>query len=105
MTEDRPHAKAFYHRTGLPEIDLLIDVHEAEQRHLDGILAVGDAESTVVAARVAELKEQQKAPARGWTTAIDQLATAEKTATRPPSPPREHGANRRTPTSPVSSTP
>lgn len=78
MTEDRPHAKASGHRTGLPKIDMLIEVREAEQRHLDGIIAVGDAESTVVAVRLAELMEQQKAAWRDWSTAVDQLTTAEK---------------------------
>lgn len=75
MPEDRSHAETPGHPPG---VDRLTVAQEAAQRALDGLAAVGDAESTIGAARVADLMEQQEAAALAWSRAADQLAAAEK---------------------------
>ena len=79
---------AYDRRTGLPDLDALVEVHRAAQRDLEERMAVGAAEGVVAAARQAELAGEQVgarrrlAAARGLLTrtrrdgAADLIATA-----------------------------
>lgn len=65
-------------RTGIPEVDSLIDTREAEQRTLDELIVVNEAEGTVTAARSADLLAQQTAARRRWAAAKGLLTKTQK---------------------------
>ncbi|MDT7787230.1 MAG: hypothetical protein QOF58_5649 [Pseudonocardiales bacterium] len=65
-------------RTGIPEVDALIDTHEVEQRKFAELMVVGTAESTVATARSADLLRQQTAARRRWSAAKGLLTKAQK---------------------------
>jgi hypothetical protein len=77
-----------FHRRGLPEIDALIAVHEAEQGSLNETIVVIQAEGTVVTARQTELVSQQQTARRRLSAANGLLTKARRRAARQRSTPR-----------------
>jgi len=65
-------------RTGLPDVDPLIDAHEAEQGKLDDLITTDQAEAAVRAARRADLVAEQTAALRRWKAAKGLLTKAQK---------------------------
>lgn len=65
-------------RTGIPEVDALIDTREAEQRTLDELIVVNGAEGAVATARSADLLAEQAAARRRWAAAKGLLTKAQK---------------------------
>ncbi|MFI6030807.1 hypothetical protein [Amycolatopsis magusensis] len=65
-------------RTGIPEVDALINTREAEQRTLDELIVVHKAENTVTTARSADLLAQQAAARRRWAAAKGLLTKAQE---------------------------
>ena len=70
MTRDR--------RTGLPHVDPLIDIAEAEQGRLDAAIVVGQAEGVVATVRQDDLVALQKAAYRRLSAAKGRLTRARK---------------------------
>ncbi len=64
--------------TGIPEVDALISVHDAERDHLNAAFVVAAAEGTVATARQNELVAQQTAARRRWSAAKGRLTRARK---------------------------
>jgi len=66
------------HRTGIPEVDSLIDA--ADRARIEGwnLAVVGTAESTVADARLSDIAGHQKAARQRWATAQNRLAEARK---------------------------
>lgn len=64
--------------TGIPEVDALITVHDAERNRLNAAFAVDAAERTVATARQNELVAQQTAARRRWSAAEGRLTKARK---------------------------
>lgn len=64
--------------TGIPEVDALITVHDAERDQLNAAFAVNTAEGTLATARQKELVAQQTAARRRWTAAKGRLTKARK---------------------------
>lgn len=65
-------------RTGLPDVDALIDVAETEQTKLDATMVTGRAENVVRAAREAELVAAQQAARRRVSAAKGRLTRAQR---------------------------
>jgi len=63
-------------RTGLPDVDPLIDVAEAEQARLDATIVVGQAEGVVAKVRQDDLLALQKAAYRRLSAAKGRLTRA-----------------------------
>ncbi len=65
-------------RTGLPDVDPLIDVHETEQGTLDEMITLDAAESAVAAVRRDDLVAEQDAALRRWRAAKGRLTRAQR---------------------------
>lgn len=66
------------HRTGLPDVDALIEAHEVEQGKLNATIVVSQAESAVATARRSELVAQQLMVHRRLSAAKGLLTKAQK---------------------------
>lgn len=65
-------------RTGLPDVDPLIEVHEVAQAALDGTMVVGAAEGVIAGVRQVELAGEQQAARRRLAAARGRLTRARR---------------------------
>lgn len=65
-------------RTGLPDVDALLDRADTEQAKLNDLMAVSSAESAVMDARAADLAAVQKAARRKISAAEDRVTRAQE---------------------------
>lgn len=65
-------------RTGIPEVDALLDAADHEHVASRNLVVVNTAESTVASARLADIASQQMAARRSWSAARGLLTKAQK---------------------------